>query len=156
MPRLYVMKGVELRQSEGFGCVVPSLLSQSDSVANPSGRRSPSSPARTKDRVGLDGVALGQPLKAATLLRRRGFPAHRIRTDVRIRKVDSAAFLCRADSFFVQPVEVDRQSAYCRQILARVLPGRHFTISEGQLSAVVRKEAAHDEGAFGLAEPRSL
>ena len=67
MPRLYVTKGVELRQITGVGCAVPSPPSPSEIVANNSDRRSPSSPARNKDRVGIDGIAHGRSPETVTL-----------------------------------------------------------------------------------------
>ena len=67
MPRLYVTKGVELRQITGVGCAVPLPPSPSEIVANNSDRRSPSSPARTKDRVGIDGIAHGRSPETVTL-----------------------------------------------------------------------------------------
>jgi hypothetical protein len=48
------------------------------------------------------------------------------------------------------------KSARNHQILAEALLDGPFTLSAGPMSAVVRQEAAHDEGAFGVAEPRGL
>jgi hypothetical protein len=59
-------------------------------------------------------------------------------------------------SLGVQRVDLDSQFACNGQILARVLLEMPFTLSTGSMSAVVRKEAAHDEGAFGVAQPRGL
>jgi hypothetical protein len=70
--------------------------------------------------------------------------------------VDAGLFSSRARSLGVQGVDLNRQSACNHQILTEALLDGPFTLSAGPMSAVVRQEAAHDEGAFGVAEPRGL